>query len=292
MTQVIPTERVFSLPCFEGLRLFRRYKANFPDLSLAELLALIDSVEPDARSLDMEASVYLSTLVESDCPLDGSVFYQCCIKTVLLKHQPIWSKTMRSGRQRFVSSLDQNDQDVFAAAGLMKDPTPVHVVTWWDGVSGFARLFSDQKKLEQGRAAEMLTLEHERSRLKSIGITTEPKWPGFDDNFAGYDVLSYEHGQTGLTNRLIEVKSTTASPLRFFVSRNEWITAKKTGGAYIFHVWDMDKTPPVLYERTVADVSPHIPEDRGKGSWASTAVPVGTGQQSSAASDWPLRKET
>ena len=104
---------------------------------------------------------------------------------------------MRQGRQRFVSKLNGNDQDIFAAAGLLANPTPLHVVTWWDSVSGYARLVTDHEKMEQGRAAEILSLEHERNRLKDIGIDLEPKWPGFDDNFAGYDVLSYDHNSGG-----------------------------------------------------------------------------------------------
>jgi len=274
MTVAMSTERVFSLPCFEGLRLLRKHSANHPTLPVADLLSLIDTVEADAHSLDMQASVHLSTLIEEDCPLDGHVFYQTCIKAVLLKHQPIWSKTMRSGRRRFVNTLDPNDQDVFAAAGLMHDPPPHHVVKWWDGVSGYARLISDQEKLEQGREAELLTLARERDRLKGIGITREPEWPGFDDNFAGYDVLSYDYDASGIVNRLIEVKSTTASPLCFFVSRNEWNKAKKTGEAYIFHVWDMNQDPPVLHIRTVAEITPHIPTDNGKGAWSNVAIPV------------------
>ena len=122
MTVDISKERIFSLPCFEGLRLLRRYRDNFPDLPIPNLLSLIDSVEADARSLDMEASVHLSALVEADCPLVGPIFYQSCIKAFLLEHKPIWSKAMRSGRKRFVSSLDPDGRDVFAAAGLMDDP--------------------------------------------------------------------------------------------------------------------------------------------------------------------------
>ena len=276
MSGVISTERLFSLPCFEGLRLFRKYMVEHPDLAVPDLLSLIDSVEADAQSLDMEASVYLSDLVEKDCPLDGHVFYQTCIRGVLLKHQPIWAKLMRQGRQRFVKKLDINDQDIFAAAGLMENPTPLNVVTWWDSVSGYARLLTDHEKMEQGRAAELLTLEHERKRLKEIGIVTEPEWPGFDDNFAGYDVLSYDHGSHGVQNKLIEVKSTTASPLRFIVTRNEWDKAERAGDAYHFHIWDMKQTPPVLVERTVADVAPHIPSDGGKGKWTNAQIPVFT----------------
>lgn len=274
MSGAISTERLFSLPCFEGLRLFRKYRSDHPDLAITDLLSLIDSVEADAHSLDMEASVYLSELVEKDCPLDGHAFYQTCIRGVLLKHQPIWAKLMRQGRQRFVKKLDANDQDIFTAAGLMENPTPLNVVTWWDSVSGYARLLNDQEKMEQGRAAEILTLEYERERLKELEIDLEPEWPGFDDNFAGYDVLSYEHGPHGIQNKLIEVKSTTASPLRFIVTRNEWDKAEKAGDAYHFHVWDMKQTPPVLIKRTVSEVAPHIPTDGGKGRWTNAQIPV------------------
>ena len=285
MTVGVSTARIFSLPCFEGLRLVRRHEAKYPALQLAELLSVIEYVEADAHSLDLEASAHLSAIVETDCPLDGNIFYQSCIKAVLLKHQPIWSQLMRMGRRRFVDSLSQNERDVFAAAGLMDDPTSRDVVAWWDGVSGLSRLISDQKKMEQGREAEMLTLERERSKLKDLGITREPEWPGFDDNFAGYDVLSYEYGPTGLVNRLIEVKSSIASPLRFIITRHEWNKAEKTGDAYIFHIWDMRHTPPVLHIRTVDDVAPHMPTDNIKGKWRATEVPVATQVTNTKATD-------
>lgn len=276
MTTPFPTERIFSLPCFEGLRLLRRYILRHPQMAIPELLTMIEQVEADAQSLDLEASVHLSTLVEIDCPLDGHLFYQSCIKAVLVKHQPLWARAMRSGRRRFVQTLDPNDQDVFAAAGLMDDPTPDHVVVWWDAIYGHARLMTDQEKMAQGRSAEILTLRHERERLASLGIAREPLWPGFDDNYAGYDVLSYDHGPTGLQNRLIEVKSTSVSPLRFFLSRGEWKKAEQTGDAYVFHVWDMNKQPPDLHIRTVQDVKPHIPSDNGNGQWNNVLVPVGS----------------
>ena len=276
MTVDISTQRLFSLPCLEGLRLLRSYRNKFRELPLTDLLELIDTVEADAPSLDMEASVCLSNHVEEDCSLQGPFFYQSCIKAILLKHQPIWSKAMRSGRKRFVNSLNPDDRDVFVAAGLMDDPPSLDVVTWWDEVSGFARVISDQLKIERGRAAEVLTLEHERSRLNAAGITKEPEWPGLDDNFAGYDVLSYEPGPMGVVNRLIEVKSTTASPLRFIISRNEWRKAEQSDKAYIFHIWVMNRRPPVLYMRTVAEVAPHIPSDNGRGKWVNTEVPLAT----------------
>ena len=142
MTVAISNRRIFSLPCLEGLRLFRRYRNKFPGLPLVDLLELIESVEADAQSLDMEASVHLSNFLEVDCPLEGPIFYRSCIEAILLKHRPMWYKTMRGGRQRFVDSLNIDDKDVFTAAGLMDNPASTEVVTWWDGISGYERFVS------------------------------------------------------------------------------------------------------------------------------------------------------
>ena len=270
----ISTERVFALSAFEGVRLIRIYAAKQPSCPVDELLSIIEHVESDAPNLDLEASVYLHGLVDNGCPLDGDGFYQACITAVATKHQPAWCTAMRQGRMRFLDSLKQNDRDVFSAAGLMKDPPPVEVVIWWDSVSGYARLLVELEKVQQARQAEALTMNHERRRLKQLGIDKEPEWKGLDDNFAGYDVLSYSPGEFAPTNRMIEVKSTIASPLRFIVTRHEWEQAKKLGPAYFFHVWDMQKTPPVLYERTSTKVAVHIPNDNEKGKWKTAEIPL------------------
>lgn len=255
--------------------MIRIYATKQPQCSIPELLSIIEKIEPDGPSLDLQASAYLHELVEAECVLDGGGFYRACISAVVTKHQPIWSKAMRQGRMRFLDSLGVDDRDVFAAAGLQKDPPPLEVVSWWDSVSCFARLVTDLQKMEQARAAEQLTMEHETKRLSNLGVNQAPSWKGLDDNFAGYDVLSYDVGEFGLVNRLIEVKSTVYSPLRFFLSRNEWETAHKAGPAYIFHIWDMAKDPPVMYERTSEQVSSHIPTDNEKGKWSSAEIPLG-----------------
>lgn len=275
MTVAFSTERVFSLSSFEGVRLIRIYATKQPGCAVPELLSIIEKIEPDGTSLDLEASSYLHELVEPGCALIGDEFYQACISAVVTKHQPIWSKAMRQGRMRFLDTLEINDRDIFAAAGLGKDPPPAHVVAWWDSISAFARLVVDVQKMVQARAAEQLTIDYELKRLAELGIDKKPIWKGLDDNFAGYDVLSYDNGQYGLVNRMIEVKSTTASPLRFFLTRHEWEQALKSGPAYIFHVWDMAKSPPVLYVRTADQVSSNIPTDNEKGKWSSAEIPLG-----------------
>jgi len=132
----------------------------------------------------------------------------------------------------------------------------------------------DPKRNARAREAEALTIDYERTRLNHLGIDKELEWAGLDDCLAGYDVLSYDPGKPAPTNRMIEVTSAIPSPLRFIVARNEWEQAQKLGTAYVFHVWDMQKPTPVLYERTIAQVARHIPTDNGDGRWLSVEIPL------------------
>lgn len=274
MSGSISTERLFSLACFEGVRLIRGYAKKQPDLDPPALQALIEKLEPDGANLDLEASIHLHSLVEADCVLSGSVFYQSCIRAVIVNYKPTWLGSMRQGRKRFVQSLDQNDRDIFIAAGLVIDPPPWEVVMWWDMVVGHARLAIDLEKMEQARQAEQLTIEHEKKRLEALGIDKNPSWMGLDDNFAGYDVLSYDLEDGSVISKMIEVKSTTASPLRFILTRSEWEEAKKVGKYYLFHAWDMMQTPPILFTLDVKSVEPHIPSDNKKGKWKNVEIPI------------------
>lgn len=275
MNGVPSTERLFSISCFEGLRILRIHGQDYPQLKTTELLELVIKVEADAASLDMEAAVHLHQSGFPECPLDGKPFYQGCIKAFVITYRPIWANSMRQGRMRFVESLSAGNRDVFVAAGLLQSSPSTEVVSWWDDIVGHARLVTDIEKVLQSRKAEKLTIKHEKQRLNQLGISKPPEWTGLDDNFAGYDVLSYDVKNDNEVNRMIEVKSTVASPLRFYLSRNEWDTAVSVGDAYYFHIWDMAAEPPTLYEFTVAQVCPHIPDDNRKGKWRNVEIPIG-----------------
>jgi hypothetical protein len=271
---MVGTERLFAMPAFEGLREIRRKLLESPQATLEEIVGSIKATEADALSLDLEASSELHTIVEA-CDLDGHGFYRQCIRAVVLSRFPIWVKTMKFGRQVFAAKLDSDDYAIFENAGLLASPPGADVVEWWDVIGHEVKLETDLEKMAQARAAEKMSWDFERRRLRGIGIETDPVWVGLDDNRAGYDILSYEPGVPEKTNRLIEVKSTVASPLRFYVTRNEWNQALKSKEAYYFHVWDMQKIPPTLHIRTVADVEPHIPTDNESGKWSNAEIPVG-----------------
>jgi hypothetical protein len=275
MSSAVGIERAFTLSAFEALRLLRQYASDNPQLAILQLVDLIEKVDQDGRHLDLRAAAYLHEIVESECPLENPIFYQRCIRAVVLAHQPVWIRAMRQGRKRFVSSLKPDDVDVFVAAGLLLDPPPDAVVEWWDEIVGHARLAIDIQKMEQAREAERLSIAFEIARLEAIGIENRPEWVGLDDNFAGYDVASFEMDNGIVSSVMIEVKSTSARPLRFLLTRNEWNQAEKVGHAYRFHVWDMGKEPPVLHIRTVDQVRPLIPVDNHKGKWALVEIPLG-----------------
>ncbi|MDX8458389.1 DUF3883 domain-containing protein [Mesorhizobium humile] len=272
---MITTERLFTMSSFEGMRLIRRNLSETPHLSIEEIVTAIWLTEPDAQSLDLEASRELHDIVDP-CDLDSHEFYRHCIRGVVLTRFPIWVKTMRLGRQVFAAKLEKDDYTIFDSAGLLVNPPSADVVEWWDTIGHEVKLEADLEKMAQARAAEKLSWDFEKQRLLDLGIDTDPVWVGLDDNTAGYDVLSYEPGVPENTNKLIEVKSTVASPMRFFVTRNEWNQALKSKHAYFFHIWDMHKEPPTLYVRTVAQIAPHIPTDNDKGKWSNAEIPLGT----------------
>jgi hypothetical protein len=266
------SERIFAMSAFEAVRIIRQYRSKHSGLPLDDLIALIHTIEPDAAAHDYEAGRFLDTLVEATIDgADPTRFYRACIDATIHRNG-IWVKIILRGRGQFVGKLARNEEQCFRSAGLLLEPPPLDVVEWWDRTSGLARLASDQEKLRRARQAEYLSIEHERLRLKSLGIGLDPVWMAIEDNTAGYDVLSYDVGPVAPVSRLIEVKSTIASPLRFFITRHEWETAIKYGTSYFFHIWDLQIKR--LYERTVADITPHIPTDNVRGRWTNMEVPV------------------
>lgn len=244
-----------------------------------QAIEVLKAISADLASLDFDSALELDSVVSMQTPLDvPHYFYRACLSDLIVSQRLGWARIITLGRGRFLRQLERDEQQCFRAAQLTDDPPTPDVVQWWDILSGNMRREYDRGRLERARKAEWHTMQHEIQRLEKLGITQQPRWIAIDDNTAGYDILSYDvmEGENP-RNRLIEVKSTTASPLRFYVTRNEWEQAIKFGDAYHFHVWDMSVTPPRLYERTVSQVRPHIPEDQASGKWATAEIRVGSG---------------
>jgi len=263
------------LPAFEGLRVLRLYAQKHQKLVLQELAQVVAKLEPDAYSLDLEAAVKLSTLIDPSLPTDGVPFYRGCMSAVLVQHQPEWLRVLTRGRSHFLRRLSRDEISLFRQADLLDDEPDDVVVEWWDYVTGLVRLEGDKEKQERSRRAERLTLDGEKKRLKELGISLKPQWKGLDDHWAGFDILSYDPGMPDPVSKLIEVKSSIASPLRFILTRYEWEKAEEAGAAYCLHIWNLTKEPPILYVKSIADIQPHVPADGVKGKWKTVEIPVG-----------------
>lgn len=266
-------ERAFSMSAFEGVRQIRIRRLGDPARPIHEIIDIIRQV--DGGAYDFDAAAFLDGSLALTCQAEeASAFYRDCIEVCIRHHKPLWARSISYGR-KFVQRLTDDQQQCFSAAGLMDDPPSVEVVSWWDRTASIARLVGDGIKMDQGRAAEKLTLEYEASRMAKLAIPGEPRWVSIDDNKLGYDILSFDKGTQDPVARVVEVKSTIASPLRFYVTRNEWDVCQKMGSAYLFHIWDMANGK--LYERTGRDVQPHIPLDQGTGRWSLAEIRVGQG---------------
>jgi hypothetical protein len=265
--------RVFAMSAFEGLRVLRLRQIFHPNTGLVDLADLVRRVDPDGASLDFDAAFQLDPIVVRVAAAhEVPGFYQHCIEAAIPAFRPLWGRIITLGRSVFVQKLSRDEIQCFRSAGLLEDPATRHIISWWDRVAAIARLRSDQEKMVRARQAEEMSLAHEAKRLAQLGINRAPVWMSIEDNTAGYDIQSFDPGTEEPVVRLIEVKSTIASPLRFWLSRNEWEIAKKFGSAYHFHIWDLQG--PQLHERTMGDISPHIPTDNERGKWANVLIPV------------------
>ncbi len=253
--------------------------AAVPEVTIEACPDALVAHSPQAQNYDLEAALELHALVSADAPHGDVLFYRECILAVMLLKMPAFARLMTLGRGRFIKRIKGDEyrdiRSVFREAKLLEDPPTIGDIAWWDTIQGRVRLNFDQERLIRARHAESLSLTYEQGELAKLGIDRAPVWMAIDDNTAGYDVLSYRPAEVGERNLLIEVKSTVASPLRFIITRNEWINADQVGESYLFHVWDMDKDPAVLHIRTVDQIRPHIPVDSEKGQWKTAEIPVG-----------------
>ena len=259
-----------SMSVIEALRIVRSYMRNDPSISVEQASRIARAI--DASKVDYAAAAVLDLMMPSDSLEDDDAisFYRSCVETIV-RRNPIWMKTISLGRQKFVQKLDRDAVSCFRSARLLDEPPTDQTVDWWDRLQSLGRRLADQSRLDQGREAERLSLIHEEARLRSLGIDRSPKWVAVEDNTVGYDILSYDPGLIEPVTRLIEVKSFKGRE-RFFLSRNEWETAKKYGGAYSFHVWDL--TNKRLRQRSVAEVNSSIPVDNPGGRWDVAVIDV------------------
>lgn len=215
-----------------------------------------DQYELSARGLEILAkSTYEERMQEQ-------------LKDFTLTTRPAWSRALYTGRHEFCRYAPTNVVECFKIANLLVPDPDSSVVHWWDELSSYFRSITNTELLETGRSGERLTMEYEKQRT---GM--KPTWQAIESNFSGYDVLSVVSSDDK-TPMQIEVKSTSQniSDARFIVTKNEWQQAI-TSIAFKFYLWSLTNIK-MLAILDIAEIEPHIPDDKGSGKWSLVEIPM------------------
>jgi len=272
----LPVERLLQLSAITPLVELRQYLGKNPSITPENASAALLIASESFGASDHEAALELHSLLDTALLFDDFVGdLRRALASTVTTMKPQWARRVLLGRARFLAHLEKVDTEVrrcFREAGLFDENPSDEVVHWWDCLSLDLRGIQNFDNLMQGRTAEQRSLNHERARLKELGIALEPVWKAIDDNTAGYDILSYRPGVEYPTNLLIEVKSSSRNPPAVIISREEWKKATEAKSNYVFHVWDMRMGQ--LHEWSFEKIEGHIPRSRGNGSWTNVEVPI------------------
>jgi hypothetical protein len=92
------------------------------------------------------------------------------------------------------------------------------------------RGLAETTKKSIGDRAELYSYQLERSKADSLSVIV---WASRDDESLGYDI----EDRSTTPRRLIEVKGSTETAVRFFLSDNEWRKAHENRDRYEVHFW-------------------------------------------------------
>ncbi|PKL16923.1 MAG: hypothetical protein CVV49_13870 [Spirochaetae bacterium HGW-Spirochaetae-5] len=261
----------FKMSVINAVINIRRFAIEFPSVEQELIVSSIKKINSDYASLDYCLGEKLNIFLPKDILFDN---YKDDIRStlffLLIQINPWWLKAVPFGRRRILSLINDDELQCLSSADLFDDPPSEEIVVWWDKLSEYARSFSNNSLLIQGRKAEKLSLAYEHLRLKSLGISIAPQWVAIEDNTLGYDIISYNKGISQPINQFIEVKSSSQFPLKIIISRNEWNVALKYADLYLFHIWDIHTSN--LQIKTVDEMKNHIPNNIGNGCWQSVEI--------------------
>jgi hypothetical protein len=259
------------MSAFSAAIAVRRYTRDNPEVSFAEAAEALRRSDADLAGADFRSGLMLVEILPDELDFSvPTVGIRLALGFLIENLKPWWTRFFPAGRQRLLAQLSEAEVQCFRSAGLLADPPSVEVADWWYRFAALVRAEQNDKRTEQGRAAEMLSLDYERARLKGLGIDLEPKWIAIEDNGAGYDIKSYDPGPFEPVSRLIEVKSTTSIPPRIILTRGEWEAAVVYGAALSFHLWELRQNK--LTVLSVEQMRAHVPVNVGQGEWLQVEI--------------------
>jgi hypothetical protein len=189
------------------------------------------------------------------------------LKILIMKFDFYWANMFPLGREAVKALLTRNEYQVFRNAELFSALPSNEVVYWWDDLSA---IYRKEQINNDFREAELKSLQLEREYLLRQDCPYEPVWVALDDNSLGYDIRSYRYVINEWLPYAIEVKSTSTSKIRFYLTRNEGNLAGRMGQLYSLHYWLPNLSEPIKFSSS--EILENIPINQGHGKWESALI--------------------
>lgn len=264
-------ESVTRQSVFLGLVRLQELRRKYPETEDSELVRAAAAGTANDAAADVATAARLIDRLGLHGLEENATSMRRFLRKLLDDEQPRWAVAALRGRQALQSAMPQSVTQCFSFARLFDAMPDPDAVTWWDDLVESQRSSDNHVLKDRGREGERLTVHYETERLSRLGVDARPRWVALDDEWLGYDVLSFDVSAEGrVTSRLIEVKACSTLPLRIFLTRNEWEKAIQAKDAFAIHVWHLPTQ--TLRELTTNQVSEHIPTDAGQGKWDSVQI--------------------
>lgn len=269
MKPILNIDRCLTVAAYSAFIAMRRYMEKNPDSTPDQAVRIIRATNSDNADLDyvggQQIYSHMNDLLIEDTAQKNM---RLIITETICTLKPWWLRSIPYGREKLKAALNKNQIQCFMVAGLFEAVPDTECISWWDEMAALVRGTVETERMNQAREAELLSLKHEKDRLKKLGINREPSWISPENNTLGYDIHSYDKGPNGIVNRLIEVKRTASD--KIFITRNEWNNALSASQHYLFHIWRMPDCK--LIECSVESMEINIPIDQGAGVWQNVLV--------------------
>jgi hypothetical protein len=180
-----------------------------------------------------------------------------------------WKQFSNRGRKWVLGRLSPNELQSFTAAGLTKDMMDDQIREWWDALASRNTVESPDFGF---RIWEKRSFEKELERLSKEKCPLFPEWVALEDNFMGYDILTYHKTRGGWQKHYLEVKSSETGITRFYLSHREAAIATRFTENYSLDFWDVKSG--TLRQLSGNELLAHLPINQGQGKWQEVLVTI------------------
>lgn len=267
----MPSLSALTAGAISSARELRSLRAKYPQLNNGDLADLLQTRDTAFESMPLAFALELESGIAREIGFDDiAAASRALLRAFIVEDPPAWISSVVAGRSHVVSLLQPNERQVFQLAGLLDSPPTHEALVWWDDLARFYRGRVDERKMDQARSAEERSFFLESEKVGEFAPELEVEWVSIDDNSRGYDIASFELVHGIARPKFIEVKSSSRTPQTFFLSRNEWLTARELDDQYVIHLWDASSW--TLTEFSATELASDIPRDTGRARWQQVEI--------------------